>query len=157
MNGHANMDVMNRRLLWAGAILITLTLLGLGIWLVMSHERAKQLQRGLAIFRGETPVAGRVVGHDLALPTLATRCTNCHEAPSGPQDNKPFALALTSQRLLTAQSRRGAPPSTFDANRLCELLRNGIDPAQVMVSTTMPRYEITDAQCEDLWAHLISR
>jgi hypothetical protein len=97
------------------------------------------------------------VGHDLALPTLATRCVNCHEAPSTPQNATPFALALTSQRLQTPQSRRGAPPSTFDARRLCELLRNGIDPAQVMVSTTMPRYEITDAQCEDLWAHLISR
>jgi hypothetical protein len=149
---------MNRhRLVWAGAILVTFALLALGNWRLMTHENAKQQQRGEAIFRGETSVAGRLIGHDLALPTLATRCVNCHEAPSTPQGKVPFALPLTSQRLQTAQSRRGGPPSTFDAGRLCTLLRSGTDPAQVIISTTMPRYDITDAQCDDLWVFLTTR
>ena len=54
------------------------------------------------------------------------------------------------------RSRRGGPPSAYDAASLCELLREGIDPAWVMVRQEMPRYAATDAQCIALWAFLVS-
>ncbi len=62
--------------------------------------------------------------------------------------------ALTAQYLSVPRSRRGGPPSAYDATRLCLLLRTGRDAADVLVPTTMPRYAVTDAQCADLWAFL---
>lgn len=139
----------------AGVALLAATAWGVGAW--QAHE---QRQRGAALYAGEAPLAGRLFGHDGALPSTATRCRNCHEpgaAPTGPAGPGPYAAALNAASLQTARPRRGGPPSAFDAARLCALLRNGVDPAHVMIATTMPRYDITDAQCEDLWAYLASR
>lgn len=138
--------------------------------------------RGRALFGGQTDLRGRLAGHELPLPVLATRCANCHEssltagrtqplglgtvpaptpsAPQGaPRGSWTSALAqapplLRAQDLITQRSRRGGPPSAYDTQRLCLLLRSGRDAADVLVSTTMPRYEVTDAQCADLWAFL---
>lgn len=124
-----------------------------------SADGAAQRERGAALFDGRAPLAGRLVGHELALPALATRCTNCHEAAAAPAAaaSAPFATALDGAHLATSRPRRGGPASAYDETRLCALLRSGTDPAHVMISTTMPRYEITDAQCRDLWAHLVAR
>lgn len=121
-----------------------------------------QRERGAALFRGEVPLAGRLARHGADLPTLATRCVNCHEA-SSPAPGAPasaaqaYAMMLNGSGLAEARPRRGGPPSRYDAASLCELLRNGVDPARVIIVATMPRYQVSDAQCDDLWAYLRAR
>ncbi len=154
--------------------------LGLAAWLGLlldgqPHRAAAAAQaRGLALFVGDVDLDGRVVGHDLALPALASRCSNCHgggavAAAAGAAEGaaptsasalnaaRSVAAELNRASLGQARSRRGGPPSAYDANRLCLLLRSGRDAADVIVSTTMPRYAPSDAQCADLWAYLHAR
>lgn len=129
-------------------------------WGASGWQAREQRERGAALYAGEVPLAGRLFGHEGVLPATATRCRNCHEpsaVPAGPAGLGAYAATLNAASLQTARPRRGGPPSAFDAARLCALLREGVDPAHVMIATTMPRYDITDAQCEDLWAYLRSR
>jgi hypothetical protein len=51
--------------------------------------------------------------------------------------------------------RRGGPPSAFDRDTFCRLLRTGVDPAWVVVDVSMPRYALSDEQCHALWTHLL--
>ncbi len=139
--------------LLAGALLLD--------WAV---ERAQERQRrndGEAIYLGRTDLAGTLPGHSTSLPTLATRCSNCHEAQSpalgASAPAAAYATSLTAATLARLSARRGGPPSRFDASSLCALLRTGIDPAQVMIATTMPRYAPTEQQCTSLWAYLSTR
>ncbi len=128
-------------------------------------QQGQQRERGVALFRGERPVVARLQGHAQPLPALAVRCSNCHEvsntAPAGSAAAGsaaaapgPYAGLLTGTALTTLRSRRGGPPSAYDAERLCALLRTGIDPVQVMIPNTMPRYDVSPNDCADLWAYL---
>jgi len=106
---------------------------------------------GAALYEGRRALVARVSGHDRPLPAEAARCVNCHE---GAQAVGP---ALNERNLAQALPRRGGPPSRYDARALCRLLRQGVDPAWVMVPRAMPRYEIDERACDALWAHLQSR
>ena len=136
-------------------------LLALAAWGWQAAEAAARRERGAALFIGSEPLAGRLAGHERALPPLATRCSNCHgAAAAGPglAGTLPAAAPpLSAAELGTPRARRGGPPSVFDAGRLCALLRSGTDPAHVIISTTMPRYRISDDQCRALWAYLSTR
>lgn len=115
--------------------------------------------RGRQLFLGETALPARIVGQDFALPLQASRCVNCHgpsaAAPAPTAASAPAAAPMLSAATLTAAlRRRGGPPSRYDAAALCTLLRTGVDPAYVMILRTMPRYEISDADCRSLWLHL---
>lgn len=119
--------------------------------------------RGRALFEGDAPLAGRLTGHDSDLPPAASRCSNCHRrdtappgapAPAG-DETRSFGPALDAANLAESKPRRGGPPSRYDAASLCRVLRDGIDPAWVMIDRTMPRYQLEDADCEALWRHLI--
>lgn len=114
---------------------------------VALHTRAA----GAALYEGRQPLVARLVGHDQPLPPTAARCINCHE---GPQAVGP---ALNERTLARTLARRGGPPSQYDAGSLCRLLREGTDPALVLVPRAMPRYEIDHRDCQALWAHLITR
>ena len=145
-----------RGLAWAaGAAAVA----ALAVWGWIVLQASAERTRGAAIFGGSAALPGRLPGHDAALPTFATRCINCHGAatatPTGASAT--FATAISGATLTTPRSRRGGPMSTFDATRLCTLLRDGTDPAHVVISTTMPRYDVTDAQCNDLWVYLNTR
>jgi hypothetical protein len=89
----------------------------------------------------------------MPLPDVAWKCSNCHEVNAGNR----YARPLDRSSLTTPQLRRGGPPSRYDAQSLCALLRTGIDPAQIMIDTTMPRYALSDAQCMQLWQYLQTR
>jgi hypothetical protein len=126
----------------------------------------RQLQRGAALFAGDQGISARLVGHEVELPTQASRCINCHELTErAPAVSKESAIAapsiyaseLTHAALTEPRVRRGGPASVFDADSLCSLLRTGVDPASIIISTTMPRYRISDAQCADLWTYLQHR
>ncbi len=116
--------------------------------------------RGRQLFHGDAALAARIHGQDFALPAQASRCINCHglkpatAAPSPRGAAPPDAPALTAALLTQMRSRRGGPPSRYDAGALCALLRSGVDPAYVLIVRTMPRYDISDADCRSLWLHL---
>ncbi len=104
------------------------------------------------------PLQGTIVGHSSALPPAAARCINCHAvgraAPASAASAASFGPLLTPQSLTGAVARRGGPPSRYDAPAFCRLLRQGVDPAWVIVPRSMPRYARSDADCHALWAHL---
>lgn len=128
-------------------------LLVLGAWGAQHGLAERERARGAALFNGEEAIEARLAGHEEPLPGMATRCSNCHaRQPGVTPAGAPSALDAAS--LLTPRSRRHGPPSRFEADSLCQLLRTGVDPAQVMLPPTMPRYAVTDAQCQALWAFL---
>jgi hypothetical protein len=129
---------------------------------VISSAGAEDATRGRQLFVGEAPLAARIVGQDFALPTQATRCVNCHGSTAATPGAsgavaQPAAPALSAATLGESIRRRGGPPSRYDAAALCVLLRSGVDPAHVMIQRTMPRYEISDADCRALWLHITAR
>jgi len=128
------------------------------------------LQQGRALFLGSEAMPARSGTGGPALPASASRCSNCHSAPGVPglgrapvtpdagsaAGNTSFGPALNSALMLNAQPRRGGPSSRYDAPALCRLLRQGIDPAGVVLAAAMPRYVLSDAQCLALWTLLTS-
>jgi len=56
--------------------------------------------------------------------------------------------------LLSSLPRRGGPPSRYELGAFCRLLRVGIDPASVVIPGNMPRYQVTDQECRELWTYL---
>ncbi len=139
-----------------------LALLG---WLLSAWGPAQAneaLSAGRALFLGQQPLPARLATQPAALPPAASRCINCHSAPglasasAVPGGSASYGPALNSAWLLQLQARRGGPPSRYDAPRLCRLLREGVDPAGVMLPPAMPRYTLDDAQCRQLWTLLTS-
>jgi hypothetical protein len=145
-------------------VLLVITVLGAGAaWHVRQAAQARE--RGRALFQGDSALPGRIAGNEVPLPGMATRCANCHEtASSAPaafagstQAAGVYATALDRAHLVRFSARRRGPPSRFDTESLCTLLRTGIDPGHIIVSTVMPRYAPSDAECADLWTFLVSR
>lgn len=134
---------------WAAALLLVLAALAAWQW---GGPAARA--RGEALFDGRAAMPARLVGHEADLPSMATRCANCHEAGPRSGANAPRLDAATLAR---PHVRRGGPASAYDARALCAVLRDGTDPAHVIIATTMPRYAATDAQCADLWAWIAAR
>jgi hypothetical protein len=134
--------------------------LALASGLASAADEAPSAARGRQLFLGEAPLAARILGQDFALPAQASRCINCHRpggaaiGASAAASAPSAAPALSAATLTQALRRRGGPPSRYDAAALCTLLRSGVDPAYVMIQRTMPRYEISDADCRSLWLHL---
>lgn len=114
---------------------------------------------GERLFRGDVPLAASLAGRREPLPAVASRCINCHRTGAAPRASAAARLGpmLTPATLLTAWPRRGGPPSVYGPAAFCHLLRSGIDPAQVIIDTRMPRYELSDAQCAALWSFLTHR
>lgn len=144
-----NVQVTTR---WNLLALLALTTAGLA-------DGGASATRGRLLFHGDLALPARIVGQDFALPAAASRCVNCHGTSLGNTASSPAATqqvgpALTISALTDAVRRRGGPPSRYDAASLCTLLRSGVDPAHVIIQRTMPRYEITDADCRALWLHL---
>ena len=121
---------------------------------------------GKALFDGSVPLKARMVGHETDLPPSAVRCANCHTrqgpppaaasarglaALPGASPRDIYAAALSRAALLQDRPRRGGPPSCYDQAAFCRVLRDGIDPASVIVTQTMPRYSVSEQECHDLW------
>lgn len=145
------------------SLAIILAATGAGAW--WWHQQAQQSE-GEALFRGAQAIPAHLAGQTMPLPAMATRCINCHETrqPAALTDGasaaasaRTYASPLSAVWLQEARLRHGGPATAYDTQSLCQVLRNGIDPAKVMVSTVMPRYDATEAQCSALWAYLTSR
>jgi hypothetical protein len=110
-----------------------------------------EFQRGRALFNGQADLHGRIRTHAADLPPQVVRCANCHAAGAGPDVPRSLAPRLTHDLLLAPRARRGGPPSHYDRNRFCRLLRDGQDAASMLISVEMPQYTIDDAACWALW------
>jgi hypothetical protein len=109
---------------------------------------------GCALFNGQHPLAAHLRDDDRPLPAWTTRCINCHAATA---KAAAFAPPLTHDTLLGATRRRGGPISHYDATAFCRAVRDGIDPAGVLLRKSMPRYRIADAECAALWRFVVSQ
>jgi hypothetical protein len=110
--------------------------------------------RGQALFSGSLDLHGRIYTHVADMPPAVVRCSNCHAVADGPDVPRSLAPRLTHNLLLLPHARRGGPPSHYDRDGFCTLLRRGVDPAFVMISVEMPRYTIDDDGCKALWRYL---
>lgn len=111
---------------------------------------------GAALYEGRADVDVRLRGHDERLPGFVWRCANCHVAGNGAVGAAPVAApSLAASSLLTPQPRRGGPPSAYDADGFCRLMRTGVDPQNVLLFSAMPVYALSDSECLALWTHLI--
>lgn len=97
---------------------------------------------GRAIFTGECALAAHLRDDDRRLPPSTTRCVNCH---AGTRQAAPFGPRLTRDYLLSPTAR----PS-YKQQNFCRVLRSGVDPAGVVARKAMPRYEISDSDCESM-------
>ena len=122
-----------------------------------------QVEQGRLLFVGDRALDASIGGQDLPLPSIASRCVNCHVAAdsnsaappaSAASGSQAFGGPLSAQRLTSELSRRGGPPSRFDEAAFCKLLRTGIDPSAIIVTQNMPRYRLSDADCHALWTYL---
>lgn len=112
---------------------------------------------GRELFTGRRALIGRIVGHEDPLPADAVRCGNCHQteaAGAGPAAQE-VGPRLGPGWLTGAIPRRGGPRSAYGLPSFCRLLRDGVDPAHVVIPQTMPRYTLTPAECEALWTFLL--
>lgn len=109
---------------------------------------------GRELFEGPFDLRGRIRTHPTDLPPEVVRCGNCHAVAIGPEVPRSLAPRLTHDLLIKRRSRRGGPASNYDRNSFCALLRDGFDPAHVLISVEMPRYTLADAECAALWRYL---
>lgn len=121
-----------------------------------ASPRSGPVVSGRALFFGRQALTGRIREHQSALPPEVVKCDNCHgDRNRGTATTiKTLAPRLDRGLLLRIYSRRGGPPSVYDANAFCKLLRTGADPAFVLVAREMPIYDIADGQCAALWQFL---
>ena len=142
---------------------------GVPMTLALVWLRPSARERGSHLFHGTVPLTGRILGHDEPLPADAAQCKNCHglesapAAPSAPKQGETAALPaetvgpkLGPTSLTRAVKRRGGPASVYTADAFCRLVREGVDPAQIVIPQLMPRYTLSDAECNALWAYLTS-
>jgi hypothetical protein len=137
---------------------------------------SNRIDEGKDLFTAAVRLEARMSGHETQLPVDAARCRNCHGlatpagAPGsaiaasrppglgtvrGPRET--FGPVLSRQTLEEPLPRRGGPPSRYDRQRFCRVLREGIDPAHVMLPQTMPRYTLTEQECTALWTYVTAR
>jgi hypothetical protein len=121
------------------------------LWTLTQEGPGPDPARGQRLFLGEESLRARIAGQDFALPAEAARCSNCH-GQQAPQRIGPLLGAVS---LTVATSRRGGPPTRYELASFCRLLRTGVDPAFVILARSMPRYDLSEADCADLWAHLM--
>lgn len=135
---------------------------GLALTLARANGTANNgVVSGERIFKGDAPVVAHVSGYGKPLTTEASRCANCHEIGdeggrrrAESSATEPIGPALSVEALTREAARRGGPPSSFDEASFCRLLTTGVDPAHIVVPRAMPRYDISESQCRDLWQYL---
>lgn len=137
---------------------IVMALLSVATVVWIARKATATEARGARLFDGREPLTATLAGHATPLPAQTARCSQCHAGPVTPiAANSWPALPgppLDSRHLRAALSRRGGPPVAYDLAAFCRTLREGIDPAHVVLPRTMPRFDIDDTRCEALWTHL---
>lgn len=141
------------------ALLGTLCLL-LTSCLASSQEeeiRQAQFRQGENIFVGKESLPAKIAGHQEALPPQAARCINCHVPAQSRAGKTESAPAFSNAWLQQVRVRRGGPAFAYGRESFCTTLRSGIDPEYVILSRTMPRFDISNEQCLSLWLYLTEK
>lgn len=112
---------------------------------------------GRDLYEGRVPLAAHLRGETTRLPATATRCANCHEPAAAAPLQAPLGPRLEASTLTRAVARHGGPPSRHDLASFCRALREGVDPALVLLSRAMPVFLIDDTDCRALWEYLSAR
>ena len=140
----------------AVSVIALLLAVATAVW--VAHKATATEARGARLFDGREPLTATLSGHATPLPAQTARCSQCHAGPATSiAANSWPALPgppLDSRHLRAPLARRGGPPVAYDLSTFCRTLREGIDPAHVMLPRAMPRFDIDDARCEALWIHL---
>nr|WP_315191192.1 hypothetical protein [uncultured Albidiferax sp.] len=119
-------------------------------------EDAQRAERGRQLFEGSQPMVARLYGQATFLPSMASRCSNCHAGqPVVALGTQAFGPRLNRATLTALAARRGGPPSRFTEESFCRLLSDGMDPASIMLAGAMPRYTLAPADCQALWQYLM--
>jgi hypothetical protein len=121
----------------------------------MGSTLAVSAHRGDELYHGKESLSGRIRGHDDRLPPETVICANCHNAKSRSRLSAATAPHIDGALLLQMRQRRGGPPSRYNQQSFCRLLRTGSDPAYVLVAREMPTYDLIDDQCQSLWTFLV--
>jgi len=111
-------------------------------------------ERGRAISHGETALTAHLRGDTRPLPAFTLRCANCHTQTVGATA---LAPPLSARYLLDAIPRRGGPPTRYDRDAFCKVLASSIDPAAVMLASSMPQYVLSDDECTALWGYFLTQ
>jgi len=114
------------------------------------------IQRGESLYHGKESLIGRIRGHDDVLPPPTVICANCHSPVNVTRALSNAAPRIDRALLLDMRQRRGGPPSRYDRQSFCKMLRTGSDPATVLIAREMPAYDISDDQCASLWRFLLT-
>lgn len=117
-------------------------------------QSARSAGLGSRLFHGFAPLHGRLYTQSDELPNGAARCANCHAYANSTPVPYSSAPRLSAQWLIVNRPRRGGPKSYYNQERFCSLLRTGVDPAYIVINVEMPRYELTDEECNALWVFL---
>jgi hypothetical protein len=122
--------------------------------------RSESVELGRQLFVGQKPLAAHLERDETAIPTEANRCSNCHISEALPDSElvrtQTFGAPLSAGKLKNQSRRRGGPPTRYNEDSFCRLLRTGIDPASILVQRAMPRYKINEADCRALWQYINS-
>jgi cytochrome c553 len=114
--------------------------------------------RGERLFDGREPLAGKLAGHTAGLPSGLGACMACHgSAASSSALEARAAPPLGCTTLARIRERRGEPPFAYDRDSFCRTLRTGINPNEVVLQRTMPRFALEQGQCDALWAYLTTK
>lgn len=116
-----------------------------------------QILRGKQIFQGKETVNGRIDGHSRNLPPQVAKCINCHAPAKGQKIDDQYAPLLNDRWLLQPRVRRGGPAFAYDQASFCKTIRTGTDPEYVILNRTMPRFDLSNEQCQALWAFLTEK
>jgi hypothetical protein len=114
----------------------------------------REIKAGHDLFVGKAPLHGRIRTDFSNLPTEVVRCKNCHAQGAGKDVALSLAPRLNRQFLLEPRARRGGPMTSYDEQTFCRVLQGGLDPAYILVSAEMPRYEIDEGMCKALWKYI---
>ncbi|KJK24161.1 hypothetical protein UB46_12825 [Burkholderiaceae bacterium 16] len=141
----------NRRGEWRAVLGVALAAASM---LAAAADSSGDVERGRALFHGETDLSAHLRGDPTPLPASAVRCINCHTRTSR---GEAFAPPLTADSLRTLSPRRGGPPTAYDRDAFCSALANSIDVANVVLVKAMPQYLQSDSDCSALWAYLMTQ
>jgi hypothetical protein len=139
---------------FASCAALSMLVLFAGLPLADATVGQSEWQLGRSLFAGPAELRGRIYTHLVDLPPAVVRCANCHSVHDSADVPRSLAPRLTHDALLLPRARRGGPPSIYTRDKLCTLLRRGIDPAFVLISVEMPRYDLDATDCDALWRYL---
>lgn len=105
-------------------------------------------------YSGPARMRARLDGIDALLEPSSVRCSNCHGVDAGGIPRG--VIKGTNIRSSSLGNRRSASGASwsYDASSFCTAVRKGIDGSGRILEPGMPRYDITDAQCQLLWNYV---